>query len=169
MGKKVASVNRSGPPKRREPWMDKIDYISGDVFNPESWRGVLKGSTSVIASIGGFGSYDEMKRMNGDSNIVVAEEAAAAGVPRFVFVSATFPPFPASIPLRGYIEGKEAVEATAKRLFPESHVILKPSVIYGEQQGAHPLIAAIRCLGPLQQPLASALPLRPLRDLPLVG
>ena len=28
------------------------------------------------------------------------QEAAAAGVGRFVFVSASFPPFPASIPLR---------------------------------------------------------------------
>ena len=28
------------------------------------------------------------------------------GVQRMVFVSATFPPFPASVPLKGYIEGK---------------------------------------------------------------
>eukprot|EP00291_Cryptomonas_curvata_P017615 CAMPEP_0172169458 /NCGR_PEP_ID=MMETSP1050-20130122/10713_1 /TAXON_ID=233186 /ORGANISM="Cryptomonas curvata, Strain CCAP979/52" /LENGTH=234 /DNA_ID=CAMNT_0012840511 /DNA_START=66 /DNA_END=767 /DNA_ORIENTATION=- len=169
MGKKVAAVNRSGCPKVKEPWMNQVSYISGDVFAPESWRSVLKGAGGVVASIGGFGSYEEMRRINGDSNLVVAEEAAAAGVARFVFVSASFPPFPASIPLRGYIEGKELVEAAARRLFPETHTLLKPSVIYGAQEGAHPLIAAIRSLGPIQNPLMTATPLQHLATLPVVG
>lgn len=58
------------------------------------------GVGGVVASIGAFGSYEQMKKINGDANIIVAEEAAAAGVRRMVFVSASFPPFPASIPLR---------------------------------------------------------------------
>jgi hypothetical protein len=50
------------------------DYArSGDVFAPESWRSALKGAGGVVASIGGFGSYEEMRRINGDSNLVVAE------------------------------------------------------------------------------------------------
>ena len=47
---------------------------AGDVFNPESWRHVLKGGVQgVIASIGGFGSYEQMKKINGDANIMVTE------------------------------------------------------------------------------------------------
>ena len=80
---------------------------------------MLIGAQGVVAAIGGFGSYEAMKRINGEANIVAVEvvdcpprvtrlvpltyslqEAAAAGVHRMVFVSATFPPFPASIPLR---------------------------------------------------------------------
>ena len=36
-------------------------------------------SWQVVATIGAFGDYETMKRFNGDANIVVAEEAAAAG------------------------------------------------------------------------------------------
>lgn len=72
-----------------------------------------------------------MKKVNGDANVCVAEEAAAAGVKRMVFVSASFPPFPASVPLRGYIEGKQAAEEVVRARFPDTHTILKPSVIFG--------------------------------------
>jgi uncharacterized protein YbjT (DUF2867 family) len=75
-----------------------------------------------------------MKKVNGDANVCVAEEAAAAGVKRMVFVSASFPPFPASVPLRGYIEGKQAAEEVVRARFPDTHTILKPSVIFGTFQ-----------------------------------
>jgi len=53
--------------------------------------------------------------------------------------------------------------------FPDSHVILKPSVIFGKQENAHPLIAAIRALGPMQEPLMTNTPLSRLSTLPMVG
>ncbi|KAJ1482284.1 hypothetical protein T484DRAFT_1804366 [Baffinella frigidus] len=176
MGKKVAAINRSGAPREHAPWMDGVDYIAADVFEPEAWRSVLKGAGGVVATIGAFGDYETMKRFNGDANITVAEEAAAAGVKRMVFVSASFPPFPASIPLRGYIEGKQAAEERAaeervRALFPNSHSILKPSVIFGKQEGVtpHPLIAAVRALGPMQEPLMTNTPLGKLSTLPVFG
>eukprot|EP00290_Baffinella_frigidus_P008308 CAMPEP_0180129442 /NCGR_PEP_ID=MMETSP0986-20121125/7314_1 /TAXON_ID=697907 /ORGANISM="non described non described, Strain CCMP2293" /LENGTH=294 /DNA_ID=CAMNT_0022069103 /DNA_START=9 /DNA_END=893 /DNA_ORIENTATION=- len=79
MGKKVAAINRSGAPREHAPWMDGVDYIAADVFEPEAWRSVLKGAGGVVATIGAFGDYETMKRFNGDANITVAEEAAAAG------------------------------------------------------------------------------------------
>lgn len=150
MGLKVAAINRSGAPREREEWMAGVDYIAADVFEPEAWRSVLHGAVGAVAAIGAFGSYDFMKKVNGDANILVAEEAAAMGVQRMVFVSASFPPFPATIPLRGYIEGKESAEQAVRERFPTSHTILKPSVVYGSQKDAHPLIAGIRALGPIQ-------------------
>ncbi len=150
MGIKVAAINRSGAPREKEDWMSGVDYISADVFEPQTWRTVLHGAVGVVAAIGAFGNYEFMKKVNGDANILVAEEAAAIGVERMVFVSASFPPFPASVPLRGYIEGKEAAERAVRDNFPSTHIILKPSVIYGPQKDAHPLIAGIRALGPLQ-------------------
>ena len=150
MGLKVAAINRSGAPREREDWMAGVDFFAADVFEPEAWRSVLHGAVGAVAAIGAFGNYEFMKKVNGDANVLVAQEAAAIGVERMVFVSATFPPFPATIPLRGYIEGKESAEEAVRELFPTSHTILKPSVVYGSQKGAHPLIAGIRALGPLQ-------------------
>ncbi|EKX49423.1 hypothetical protein GUITHDRAFT_104952 [Guillardia theta CCMP2712] len=166
-GEKVLSINRSGTPRQSLDWMKNVKYLAADVFSPETWRSMLVGAQGVVAAIGGFGSYEAMKRINGEANIVA--EAAAAGVHRMVFVSATFPPFPASIPLRGYIEGKESVEKLVKERFPSSFTILKPSVIYGNQPGAHPLIATVRAFGPLQEPLMSQTPLHKFSGLPVIG
>jgi len=169
MGLKVAAINRSGAPREKEDWMEGVDYIAADVFEPESWRSVMHGAVSVVAAIGGFGNYEFMKKVNGEANILVAEEAAAMGVERMVFVSASFPPFPATIPLRGYIEGKTAAEEVVREKFPSTHTILKPSVVYGSQKGAHPFIAGIRALGPMQDPLMSKTPLQNFSGLPVIG
>lgn len=169
MGLKVAAINRSGAPREREDWMAGVDFLAADVFEPEAWRSVLHGTVGVVAAIGAFGNHEFMKKVNGDANVLVAHEAAMMGVQRMVFVSATFPPFPATIPLRGYIEGKESAEKAVREYFPTSHTILKPSVVYGSQKGAHPLIAGIRALGPLQDPLMSKTPLQNFTGLPVVG
>ena len=35
MGLKVAAINRSGAPREKEEWMNGVDYIAADVFEPE--------------------------------------------------------------------------------------------------------------------------------------
>jgi hypothetical protein len=48
---------------------------------------------------------DLLVQVNGTANIRAIEAAAAAGVPRFAFISAHIPPVPGiDIALRGYVQ-----------------------------------------------------------------
>lgn len=42
----------------------------------------LEGVTAVISCVGGFGSQEEMQRINGEANVSIIEAAKVAGVPR---------------------------------------------------------------------------------------
>ena len=87
----VVSLNRSGAPstaKDKAHFSSKVEWLSGDVLQKESWREALSGTDAVVSVVGGFGSNQQMERICGDTNIAAAEAAAAAGVKRFVFISA---------------------------------------------------------------------------------
>lgn len=49
-------------------------HYSGDVFYL-NWDEVLVGATAVVSTIGGFGSEEQMKRINGDANIAAVNAA----------------------------------------------------------------------------------------------
>lgn len=133
MGVRVASLSRSGRPSRNEDWMDSVDWRVGDALNPQTWEEEFKRGeyTSVVGSIGAFGSDEFMERMNGDCNISAAEVAKRSdSVKRFVFISVHQYNFPSFV-LRGYFNGKRRAEKAAMDCFPEAAAILQPGMIYG--------------------------------------
>lgn len=56
--------------------------FAGDVFYV-NWDEVLPGATSVISTLGGFGSEEQMQRINGEANIVSVTAAKEYG--RIIF------------------------------------------------------------------------------------
>lgn len=52
--------------------------FSGDVFYV-NWDEVLPGATAVISTIGGFGSEEQMQRINGEANVVAVNAAKEYG------------------------------------------------------------------------------------------
>lgn len=73
-------------------------------------------------------------QVNGTANVLAIETAKDAGVPRFVFISATIPKLPGlGMLVGGYINGKAMAEEAVRKHYPETGVFLRPSVIYGDR------------------------------------
>lgn len=51
---------------------------TGDVFYA-NWDEVLLGATAVVSTLGGFGSEEQMKRINGEANVVAVNAAKDFG------------------------------------------------------------------------------------------
>lgn len=51
---------------------------AGDVFYL-NWDEVLVGATAVVSTIGGFGSEEQMQRINGEANVVSVNAAKDFG------------------------------------------------------------------------------------------
>lgn len=129
----VMSLSRSGRPGVHEPWSDSVNWVKGDLFHPEGWKDALEEASAVISCVGGFGSNDQMRKINGSANIQAIQAAAASGVKRFVYVSALNFGLPSFV-LRGYYEGKRSAEEELLRKFPYGGVILRPGFIHGYRQ-----------------------------------
>ncbi|MCO5547794.1 hypothetical protein L7F22_001246 [Adiantum nelumboides] len=151
-GLPVMSLSRSGRPKLQESWTFEITWIQGSLFEPDKWKDVLKETSAVISCVGGFGSNETMRKINGDANIAAINAAHDSGVKRFVYISAFDFGFPSFI-LRGYYEGKKAAEDAIQIKFPYGGVILRPGFIYGDRQVGNMKIP----LGVLGSPLETAL------------
>lgn len=52
--------------------------FTGDVFYA-NWDEVLVGATAVVSTLGGFGSEEQMKRINGEANVVAVNAAKDFG------------------------------------------------------------------------------------------
>ena len=84
---KVISISRSGQPKVIRDGLHQVEWLSSDVFRPESYRDKLADADCVVSCIGAFGSNEFMERMNGDANILAASEAICAKAKRFIYIS----------------------------------------------------------------------------------
>ncbi|EFJ48658.1 hypothetical protein VOLCADRAFT_60325, partial [Volvox carteri f. nagariensis] len=134
-GLSVLGVSRSGtPPLVREPWVDAVEWVRGNALEPQTFARHLEGADAVVSCIGGFGTNEEMLKVNGAANVSLIEAARAAGVKRFVFISAHIPNIPLiDAVLGGYIRGKQAAEESLRIQFPSTGVVLRPGVIYGDR------------------------------------
>ncbi|GFP81643.1 uncharacterized protein at1g32220 chloroplastic [Phtheirospermum japonicum] len=129
-GLTVASLSRSGRVSIKEPWANNVTWHQGNLFSTDSWKDALKGVTSIISCVGGFGSNSEMYKTNGTANINAIRAASEEGVKRFVYISAA--DFGVvNYLLRGYFEGKRAAETELLTRYPYGGVILRPGFIYG--------------------------------------
>lgn len=58
-------------------------YLAGDVFYT-NWDEVLLGATAVVSTLGGFGSEEQMQRINGEANVVSVDAAKEYGEISFI-------------------------------------------------------------------------------------
>ena len=135
-GLKVASLSRSGSPPATVSveGMGDAEWIQGPADDAAVVARALEGKTSVISCLGTpFGTKDSILHINGATNVAITEAAKAAGVERYVFISAaTFRLMERLFPdsWGAYFEGKRQAEAAVARHFGEAGATLKPGIIY---------------------------------------
>ncbi|XP_065879809.1 uncharacterized protein At1g32220, chloroplastic isoform X2 [Euphorbia lathyris] len=132
-GIEVTSLSRSGRSTYEGPWVDQVNWLTGDVFYA-NWDEVLVGATAVVSTLGGFGSEEQMIRINGEANVVAVNAAKDYGVPKFILISVhdyNLPPFLLS---SGYFTGKKKAESELLSKYPNSGVVLRPGFIYGKRK-----------------------------------
>ncbi|XP_009611686.1 uncharacterized protein At1g32220, chloroplastic isoform X1 [Nicotiana tomentosiformis] len=164
-GLAVASLSRTGRSSIQESWANSVSWHQGNLLSTDSWSDALKGVTSVISCVGGFGSNSYMYKINGTANINAIRAASEEGVKRFVYISAADFGI-ANYLLQGYYEGKRAAETELLTRYPYGGVILRPGFIYGTRRVGSMKLPLGVIGSPLQMILQHA---KPLSQIPLVG
>jgi len=132
-GIEVISLSRSGRPTYSDAWVDQVTWISGDVFYV-NWDEVLVGATAVVSTLGGFGSEEQMKRINGEANVVAVNAAKEYGIPKFILISVHDYNLPSFLLSSGYFTGKRKAESEVLSKYPNSGIVLRPAFIYGKRR-----------------------------------
>ncbi|GMH32655.1 hypothetical protein BSKO_00489 [Bryopsis sp. KO-2023] len=167
-GLAVVSVNRSGRPSwLKSSWGDQVEWVEGDCLEPSTYTETLKEAVGVVSCVGGFGSNEAMYKICGETNIRVAETAAAVGVPRFAFISVHEYNLPGTSGI-GYFKGKKAAEATIYKYFGNSGVFLRPGLIHGTRYVNNVGLPLGSVFGPLETVL-NLLPNKQLSGIPFLG
>lgn len=147
-GHEVAAFGRTGRPVLRpagHPWVQDVEWRAANVFEPDAWRDLLEGADAIvhcIATIRERPARDEtFERVNAESAMIAAEEAATAGVDGFVFLSVRDkPPF---IP-PAFLSAKRRVEREIPEQFPSLRVVsLRPNLVYGPGNRGSATLAAV--------------------------
>ncbi|CAJ1931067.1 unnamed protein product [Sphenostylis stenocarpa] len=132
-GIEVISLSRSGRPTYSDAWVDQVTWIAGDVFYV-NWDEVLVGATTVVSTLGGFGSDEQMKRINGEANVVAVNAAKEYGIPKFILISVHDYNLPSFLLSSGYFTGKRKAESEVLSKYPSSGIVLRPAFIYGKRR-----------------------------------
>lgn len=132
-GIEVVSFSRSGRPSYSDPWVDQVNWLPGDVFYAR-WDEVLVGATAVVSTLGGFGNEEQMKRINGEANVIAVNAAKENGVPKFILISVHDYNLPSFLLTSGYFTGKRKAESEVLSKYPASGVVLRPGFIYGKRK-----------------------------------
>jgi len=133
-GLDVVSVAQIERPPGSEAWMEKVRWVAADVFDVASWKDYLQGAKAVIHAIGIIKEYPDkgvtFERINGDTAIIIAKEAAKAKVEKIVFMSAAIKPPGVS---EHYLAAKRRAEKEIAALELDS-AFFRPGPIYGPRQ-----------------------------------
>ncbi|KAL3834925.1 hypothetical protein ACJIZ3_009661 [Penstemon smallii] len=132
-GIEVISLSRSGRPSYSGSWVDQVTWITGDVFYA-NWDEVLGGATAVVSTLGGFGSEEQMQRINGEANVVAVNAAKDFGIPKFILISVHDYNLPSFLLTSGYFTGKRKAESEVLSKYPMSGVVFRPGFIYGKRK-----------------------------------
>ena len=143
----VVSVSRTGQPPAwaaAAPWSGRVEWRSADALLDEDLPlGTIDGAVSCVGNMrpspawseffGLHWDYETMVRENGVVNERIAAAAKAAGATKFVLLSvASSVKWAYGGSLEGYIDGKQAAEATARRCFGDDGVsVVGPTLVYG--------------------------------------
>ncbi|XP_048231150.1 uncharacterized protein At1g32220, chloroplastic isoform X5 [Ricinus communis] len=117
----------------RAPYLPRFMGRSGDVFYA-NWDDVLVGTTAVVSTLGGFGSEEQMLRINGEANVVAVNAAKDYGIPKFILISVHDYNLPSFLLSSGYFTGKRKAETEVLAKYPNSGVVLRPGFIYGKRR-----------------------------------
>ncbi|KAF2558813.1 hypothetical protein F2Q68_00016549, partial [Brassica cretica] len=74
----ISNGIESGHPNFQDSWLDQVTWVTGDVFYL-NWNEVLLGATVIVSTIGGFGNGEQMKRINGEVNVISVNAAKDFG------------------------------------------------------------------------------------------
>ncbi|XP_061343074.1 uncharacterized protein At1g32220, chloroplastic isoform X2 [Gastrolobium bilobum] len=118
-GIEVISLSRSGRPTYPDAWVDQVTWISGDVFYV-NWDEVLGGATAVVSTLGGFGTEEQMRKINGEANVVAVNAAKEFGIPKFILISVHDYNLPSFLLSSGYFTGKRKAESEVLSKYPNS-------------------------------------------------
>uniref|UniRef100_M1B6R4 3-beta hydroxysteroid dehydrogenase/isomerase family protein n=1 Tax=Solanum tuberosum TaxID=4113 RepID=M1B6R4_SOLTU len=110
-----------------------LPQVTGDVFYA-NWDEILIGATAVVSTLGGFGSDEQMLRINGEANVVAVNAAKEYGIPKFILISVHDYNLPSFLLQSGYFIGKRKAESEVCSKFPSSGVVLRPAFIYGKRK-----------------------------------
>lgn len=132
-GIEVVSLSRSGRPRLSESWVDQVSWLPGDVFYA-NWDEVLIGATAVVSTLGGFGNDEQMRRINGEANVVAVTAAKDYGVPKFILISVHDYNLPSFLLESVYFTAKRKAESEVLSRYPKSGVVLRPGFIYGKRR-----------------------------------
>lgn len=106
--------------------LGQTQFLAADIRNRASVERAVTGADAVLNLVG---SFDNMLAVQADGAAIVAEAAAAAGVPTLVHVSAIgADPESPSLYGRSKGEGERAVRSA----FPNA-TILRPSIVFGRE------------------------------------
>ncbi|KAF1873417.1 hypothetical protein Lal_00027455 [Lupinus albus] len=151
-GIEVISISRSGRTTYPGEWVDQVTWLSGMLLKPYTnqniscirdvfyvnWDEVLVGATAVVSTLGGFGSEDHMRRINGEANIVAVNAAKKYGIPKFILISVHDYNLPPLLLTSGYLSvylrGKRKAESEVLSKYPSSGIVLRPRFIYGKRR-----------------------------------
>lgn len=75
--------------------------LAGDVFYA-NWDEVLPGATAVVSTLGGFGSEEQMQRINGEANVTAVNAAKEYGEDLLSYLCSVFKLQRANYTCRGY-------------------------------------------------------------------
>lgn len=146
-GHDVAAFGRTGRPDltpARHPWVNDVEWRAADVFTPDAWRDLLDGADAVIHSIATIredpNNSVTFNRVNGESALQVAQEAVAAGLESFVFLSVRDkPPFVS----QRFLDAKRWAERELVEQYPSLRtVVLRPNLVFGPRRPGSAMIAA---------------------------
>jgi len=112
-----------------------------------------------------------MLKINGTANAVAVAAAKAAGIHRYVYISATIPPVPGiDLMFKGYVEGKRTAEEAVRTEYPDNGVILRPYFIYGDRAvSTHVSLPLGMVMKPFDTLLDKLPNRRQLSELPVLG
>ena len=52
------------PPVSGEPWTREVEWVRGNLLEPQTYRDQLVGAAAAISCVGGFGSQEEMLKVS---------------------------------------------------------------------------------------------------------
>ncbi len=129
----------------RQLWPDR-DHRVFDVQTmrvPGDWTPRLVGCTAVVNAVGALADAATLQRVQGEAPLALVAAARAAGIRRFLQISALGAD-PAADTL--FLRSKGVVDAEILRDRPPGWVVLRPSLVYGPDGRSARLFQALAAL-----------------------
>lgn len=129
--------------------LGKVQLVAADVTKPHTVQAALTGCDAVVNLVGAFtGNLDAVQGAGAGK---VAEIARAQGAKAFVHISAIGADATSTV---AYASTKAAGEAAVLAAFPEA-VVLRPSVVFGEDDAFINLFAGLIASAPVMPVFAA--------------